>query len=98
MSSGVCSTYAGYIFSNDYVFYYYEYILLARFIDKTNMAVVRVIVSFDIAASEQRRQFLKTGRNNSDYPVVSLSRLSVGCGTTPRRQSGTIYGFRLVSA
>ena len=30
--------------------------------------------------------------------VVSLNRLSVGCGTTPRRQSGTIYGFCLVSA
>ena len=30
--------------------------------------------------------------------VVSLNRLSVGCGTTPRRQSGYINGFCLGSS
>ena len=28
--------------------------------------------------------------------IVSLNRLSVGCGTTPRRQSGHICGFCFV--
>jgi len=34
----------------------------------------------------------------SDVEIVSLNRLSVGCGTTPRRQSGLINDFCLVSA
>ena len=32
------------------------------------------------------------------WEVVSLNRLSFGCGTTPRRQSGYINGFCLGSS
>ena len=31
----------------------------------------------------------------SAVAMVSLNRLSVGCGTTPRRQSGYVVGFGL---
>ena len=37
-------------------------------------------------------------RLSSCVSVVSLNRLSVGCGTTPRRQSGYINGFCLGSS
>ena len=34
--------------------------------------------------------------SNADEPVVSLNRLSVGCGTTPRRQSGPFWRLLFV--
>ena len=38
--------------------------------------------------------------DEATQPVVSLNRLSVGCGTTPRRQSGDIcrllFGIRVI--
>ena len=43
------------------------------------------------------RKYLQQAQHTASQ-LVSLNRLSVGCGTTPRRQSGTIYGFCLVSA
>ena len=40
---------------------------------------------------------LKTATGGSTVgKVVSLNRLSVGCGTAPRRQSGYLVGFCLL--
>ena len=51
------------------------------------------INNYDTLANDVVKTGLNTGEDRTRAQLVSLSRLSVGCVTTQRRQSGEFAGF-----
>ena len=59
-------------------------------------ALSMIIVGSMQSCSRVKNVYVFVVGINVGVPVVSLNRLSVGCGTTPRRQSGYLLRRRLL--
>ena len=73
-----------------------------RDIERVTCTQREPVDGIDYVENQTRRNNLRidgvaevTAETWADTEVVSLNRLSVGCGATPRRQSGYLVGFCL---